>query len=132
MSRVLVDSSIWIDFFGSLSLPDSIIVDELLAHGLVCTTGLIKAEVLPGARTTREFRQLKDFFEALPLVPEGEAFWEDAIRYQYLLKRRGVYRIGIPDLMIATLALRNDKLIYTKDADFPRMAKYLPLQLYNP
>ena len=74
----------------------------------------------------------KDFFEALPFVPGREGFWQDALRYQYLLERRGVYRVGIPDLMITTLALRNDKLIYTRDADFPRMAKYLPLQLYNP
>ena len=119
MSIVLVDTSIWIDFFSSPDLPESIVVDELLADGLVCTTGLIKAEVVPVARTAGEYRQLREFFDALPLVAEGDGFWEDAIRYQYLLKRGGVYKVSIPDLVIATVALRNDKAIYTKDGEGP-------------
>lgn len=132
MSRILVDSSIWIEFFRRPSAPVSLELDRLLAHRLVCTTGVIKAEVVPGARTPKDFRRLKRLFDALPLAPERDGFWTHVTRFQYRLRRNGILDIGIPDLMVATVAIQNRKTVFSADEDFPRMAPFIPLRLLTP
>ncbi|MBI2000740.1 MAG: PIN domain-containing protein [candidate division NC10 bacterium] len=132
MSRILVDSSIWIEFFRRPSAPVSLVLDRLLAHRLVCTTGVIKAEVVPGARTPKDFRRLKRRFDALPLAPERDGFWTHVTRFQYRLRRNGILDIGIPDLMVATVAIQNRKTLFSADEDFPRMAPFIQLRLFTP
>jgi hypothetical protein len=130
MSRILVDSSIWIEFFRRPDSPVSLVLDHLLAHRLVCTTGLIKAEVVPGARSPRDFRRLRSLFDALPLAPERDGFWSHLIRFRRRLQTKGIIGIGIPDLIIATVAIQNRKLVFTSDEDFLRMIPHLPVQLF--
>src|SRR3990172_10027355 len=97
MSRILVDSSIWIEFFRRPDAPVSVVLDQLLAHRLVCTTGLIKAEVVPGAQSPRDFRRLRSLFNALPSAPEREGFWTHLTRFRYRLHVNGVFGISVPD-----------------------------------
>jgi len=132
MSRILVDSSTWIEFFRRPDAPTSVVLDQLLAHRLVCTSGLIKAEVVPGAQSPRDFRRLRSLFDALPLAPEREGFWSHLVRFRYRLHANGVLGIGIPDLIIATVAIQNRKLVYTADDDFPRMIPHIPVHLFIP
>lgn len=132
MSRILVDSSIWIEFFRRPDAPSSLILDRPLAHRLVCTTGLVKAEVLPGTRSPKDFRRLRSLFDALPLAPEHDGFWAHLARFRYRLHAKGVLGIGIPDLIIATVAIQNRKLVFTADEDFPRMVPHVPVQLFVP
>jgi predicted nucleic acid-binding protein len=132
MSRILIDSSIWIEFFRRPESPVSLVLDHLLAHRLVCTTGLIKAEVVPGARSPRDFRRLRSLFDALPLAPERDGFWSHLIRFRRRLQTKGIIGIGIPDLIIATVAIQNRKLVFTADEDFLRMIPHLPVQLFIP
>jgi predicted nucleic acid-binding protein len=132
MSRILVDSSIWIDFFRRPDAATSLVVDRLLAHRVVCTTGLVKAEVVSGAQSPRDFRRLRSLFDALPLAPERDGFWSHLTRFRYRLQVKGIFGISIPDLMIATVAIQNRKLVYTSDTDFVRMAPHVPVRLFIP
>lgn len=132
MSQILVDSSIWIEFFRHPEASVSLELDRLLAHRLVCTTGVVMAEVVPGARTAKDFRRLRRLFDALPLAPEREGFWTHLIRFQYRLRRKGLLDTGIPDLILATVAIQNRKMIFSTDEDFPRMAPHIPLRLFTP
>ncbi len=132
MSRILVDSSIWIEFFRRPDAPVSLVLDRLLALRLVCTTGLVQAEVVPGAQSPRDFRKLQAVFDALPLAPEREGFWAHLIRFRYRLHTKGVFGIGIPDLIIATVSIQNRKLIFTRNEDFPRMIPHVPVRLFTP
>ncbi len=132
MSRVLVDSSIWIDLFRRPDAPVSLVLDHLLSQRLVCTTGLVKAEVVPGARSSRDFRRLRSLFDALPQAPEREGFWAHLVRFRYRLQTKGVLGIGIPDLIVATVAIQNRKLVFTTDEDFVRMTPHIPVRLFVP
>jgi hypothetical protein len=125
----LVDSSVWIDFFNFKDSPYTLVLDELLKEGLVCTTSLIKAEILPGARDKKEFLMLKEYFEALPQIREPESLWEDIINFGFQLNQKGIYGISIPDLIIAIIGLRNERIIFTKDKHFKLIAKELPIEL---
>ncbi len=132
MSRILVDSSIWIEFFRRPDAPASVVLDHLLAHRLVCTTGLVKAKVVPGAQSPRDLRTLRRLFDALPLAPEREGFWTHLIRFRHRLHAKGVLEIGIPDLIVATVAIQNRKLVFTADEDFARMVPHIPVRLFTP
>ncbi len=132
MSQILVDSSIWIEFFRWPDAPVSLVLDQLLANRLVCTTGLVKAKVVPGAQSPRDFRKLRVLFDALPLAPERAGFWAHLIRFRHRLQTKGVTGIGIPDLIVATVAIQNRKLVFTADEDFPRMLPHVPVHLFTP
>ncbi len=131
MSRVLADSSVWIEFFRRPESPASLALDYLLAHRLVCTTGLVKAEVVPGARSAKDFRRLRSLFDALPLACEQDGFWSHVARFRYRLHTNGILGIGIPDLIVATVAIQNRKLVFTLDEDFPRMVPHVPIRLFT-
>ena len=129
MSDVLVDTSVWLDFFRVRDSPYGDALDRLLQEERVCTARLIKAEILPGARTPRHFRELKEYFDAIPLVEDPISLWDDVTDAQFRLKRRGINGMSIPDLIIAVVAMAADKAVMTKDHDFRLMKRVLPIRL---
>ena len=131
MNLVLVDTSAWIDFFQDESSPYGAVVDALLQEDLVCTTGLVRAEIIPGARTKKEFNQLMDYFDALPLLSDPAGMWDEVINAQRKLKSRGVNGVGIPDLIIAVTAMVNDAAVFSKDHHFDLMEKALGLEMFS-
>lgn len=129
MSDILVDTSVWLEFFKVEASPYAQTLDQILEEGRACTTNLIKAEIIPGARTPRQFRELKEYFDALPLATEPASLWEEIMDVQFRLKRKGVNGISIPDLMIAVVANANGKVVFTKDSDFRLIQRGLPIVL---
>jgi predicted nucleic acid-binding protein len=129
VSDVLVDTSVWLEFFRERDSPYGETLDRLLEEERVCTANLIKGEIIPGARTPKQFRELKDYFSALPLANEPASLWEDIIEVQFRLKRRGINGISIPDLIIAIVAEANGKVVFTRDSDFGLIRHVLPLEL---
>ena len=132
MSLVLVDTSAWIDFFRDSSSPYGVVVDALLQEGLVCTTGLVKAEILPGARTKKEFNLLKEYFNALPFLADSVDMWDKVIAGQRKLKQKGINGVGIPDLIVAITAMAHDVEVFSKDHHFDSMNEIIGLKLFEP
>jgi len=118
VSDILVDTSVWLEFFRVKDSPYGETLDRLLEEERVCTTNLIKAEIIPGARTPKQFRELKDYFDALPLAREPASLWEEITEVQFRLNRRGINGISIPDLIIAIVAKANGKVILLRIAIF--------------
>ncbi len=131
MNQILVDTSVWIDFFRDGSSHYGAVVDGLLEQGMVCTTPLIKAEIVPSARNKKEFNNLMDYFGALPLLEELPTLWDDIMHAQLTLKRKGLHCIGIPDLMVAVSAKAHDREIFSRDRHFKLMQKPLGLKLFK-
>lgn len=129
MSDILVDTSVWLEFFRAKDSPCAEALDRLLEDERVCTSDLIKAEIVPGARTPKQFRELKEYFDALPLATEPASLWEEIMEVQFRLKRRGINGISIPDLMIAVVANANGKVVFTKDSDFRLIQRGLSIEL---
>jgi predicted nucleic acid-binding protein len=129
VSDILVDTSVWLEFFRVRESPYAEALDRLLEDERVCTANLIKAEIIPGARTPRQFRELKAYFDILPLAREPASLWEEIIDAQFRLKRAGINGISIPDLIIAVVAKTNEKVIFTKDSDFQRIRRVLSIEL---
>ncbi len=126
MSGVLIDTSVWIELLrrGGGASP----LEGFLRDGLACTNGLIKAEILSGAASDAELRELETGLSALVFLPDPPGMWERIAQARYRLARRG-WQAGIADLIVADSACRHDKALATLDRDFVRIGSVMPLRL---
>ena len=122
MSRVLVDTSVWIGYFrsGEGALYD--LLDEELERGEVVTCGVVLTELLRGVRGKKEERILSEVFQAIPYVEIDRKDWEDAGR---LLAggRIRASRVPSTDGLLAQVCIRHGLRILTLDKHFDLFEK---------
>lgn len=126
---IVVDSSVWIDYFNGVDTRETALLDGILGIEPVMTGDLILAEVLQGFRNGRELRRAGTALDALvfePMVGRGIAL--AGARNYRALRARGVTVRGTIDILIATFCLENGHRLLHADRDFEPMAKYLGLQ----
>ena len=122
---VLVDTSIWIEYFRSGSNSDKL--DFLIDENLIVINDLILAELVPSlkARNQRKIIKLMHNINKLDLSIN----WDQIIEFQLKCLKHGLNGIGIPDLIIAQNAKQNHCEIYSLDRHFRLMKDILRLQL---
>jgi len=81
---VLIDTSVWIDFFSTKSSPhvnqlETLIKDE----DDICICGIVLTEVLQGIKHEKEYHKTKEFFKDLVYLP---------MNYSTYLKSAEIYR----------------------------------------
>ena len=131
MTRVLVDTSAWIDFFRNADSPYGLVVDRLLEEGLVCACNLVIVELVAAARTRKEYDELADFLRALPMLADPPDMWDLVMEAGFTLRRKGVNGVGIPDLIIAAVSRFHKSPVFSKDRHFTAMHGHLGLVLYE-
>ena len=124
---VLVDTSIWIDYFRSGN--DSTQMDFLIDENLLVTNDLILTELIPFLKTRNETKIINLLYN----INRLELFinWNEIIDYQYEGLKNGLNSIGIPDLIIVQNAKQNNCEIYTIDNHFFLMKDVLSVQIYT-
>ena len=123
--QVLVDSSVWIDYFRGGGNSDKL--DFLIDENILVINNLILAELIPFLKIQSQHKliDLLNFVERLDL----NINWEQIINFQHECLRKGINGISIPDLIIAQNALQNHCKIYSLDKHFELMKKPLELAL---
>ena len=121
MARVLVDSSVWIEFFRK-NEPYHGIVSQLMDDGGVICCGVILAELMQGARTDRELAVLEDFLQVFMFIPEPPELWAAAGKLSYKLRRKGI-TVGLSDCFIAVAAASAKAQVATLDSHFDALCK---------
>lgn len=127
---ILVDSSVWIDYFRSADTPQVAMLDSLLGRRPIAIGDLIAAEVLQGVRDEREFRLVEKVFGAFDHVElAGYALSVSAARnYRYLLGKGITVRKTI-DTIIATRCIQDNLSLLHSDADFHPHEQHLGLKV---
>lgn len=125
---VLVDTSVWIEFFDRN--PPSLRGDleTLLRQGEVATAGLVLAELRRGCRSTPQVRMLLQAMEPLIYLEADRDSWLRAGQLAAECSARG-FQVGLADSLLAALAMRESASIFTLDRDFERIPR---LQLFRP
>lgn len=127
MSLMVVDSSVWIDFFRGE--PAAVLrVDPLLADGRAAVLGAVYAEVLSGTRNRGEYARLRELLGGLERVPDLASPWERVAEVRYALVRSGKQAAALDVLIALTVAERGAGLL-TRDGDFERIRAVLPFEL---
>lgn len=131
MSRVLVDSSVWIRMFRTGdAFPEARALGGLLRGGLACTNGLIRAEILSGARSRAQYRRLANLFEAVPNLDDPPDLWDRIASARFKLAREG-FQASIADLVIAVSAGHHRKALFTLDGAFRTIRSAVPFELLD-
>lgn len=120
MSRVVVDTSVWVRFFNAPHSEEKARVDKLLTDNRVVMVGAILSELLQGSRSRKDYNQIKDKMTAFPYVETSKNTWVQIGETSFRLRKQGI-TIPLTDILIATLAKENNCEIYTVDPHFERI-----------
>ncbi|MCX6572463.1 MAG: PIN domain-containing protein [Candidatus Aminicenantes bacterium] len=127
--RVLIDTSVWVDYFRGTTPLVSDKVDALLAGDEIWVPMIVLAELIQGAKSIREVAAIEGFLEAFTIVEPGPDTWLEAARLSRKLKGRG-RTVHLIDCYIAVIAHGSGCALFTLDAHFREIAEVLPLRLF--
>jgi len=127
---LLVDTSVWIDFFAGRDTPQTRFFKDAVREGAdVALIGVILAEILQGIPSDAEFRNLRKAFSSFRMLQpaSGETYVQAAKLYR-AGRKRGVTIRSLVDCLIAAIAMEHGAVILHKDRDYERISEYAPLK----
>lgn len=125
MSGLVVDTSVWIDFFAGRPVPA---LEEGLAQGQVALSPLVVAELVSGARVARDRAAIADLVRDLPLHDTPVDHWLRVGDLRRALAEKGL-AVSTPDAHVAQCAIDRDALLLTRDGVFAKIAKTTALRV---
>ncbi len=128
--KVLVDTSVWIDFFRKRDHTHHDQIASLLRNARAVGTGIVALELLRGAKSDKEMRLVKELFEEMQAVDPTPATYFRAGELGHRLARKGC-AMGTVDLLIAQLAMENDVSLFSLDQHFKTIAEHASLRLFE-
>lgn len=127
---ILVDSSVWIDFFRNQPTAQAEWLDKNLGTEGLLVGDLILAEVLRGFKDDRGFNEARRLLGKLEQVSLcGEVLAVEAAKNFRRLRSKGVTVRGTVDVIIATRCLVDGLRLLHSDRDFDGFAQHLGLQV---
>ena len=131
---LVVDSSVWIDFFNARDSAARHELRRLLDDGgtRLVLPDLVLFEVLRGFREERALRQARLLLQTLHVEPCGgeDLALAAAEHYRHLRARGITVRSGI-DVMVAAFCIENDYLLLHSDRDYDALAAHRGLRVWG-
>lgn len=126
---ILVDSSVWIDFFNGVENAETNKLDETLGLEEVAIGDLILTEVLQGFRNDRDYKVAKDMLTSLTIFDllGTELAIKSANNFRKL-RKKGITIRKTADVMIATYCIENKIPLLFTDKDFQPFVENLRLR----
>jgi predicted nucleic acid-binding protein len=126
---IVVDSSVWIDFFNGASTPEVERLDGLLGVTPLAIGDLILVEVMQGFRSERDVATARQLFRSLALLPMlgGNNAWKAAEHYRQL-RRKGITVRKTIDGIIATACIEANLPLLFSGRDFQPYVEHLGLE----
>jgi hypothetical protein len=125
---ILVDSSVWIDYFRGVRTPQSDRLDTLLGTEPLATGDIVLTEVLQGFSLERDFNNALRLLTSLSIVDiAGHEVAVQAARNFGLLRAQGVTVRKTIDTLIATRCIISDHALLYSDRDFDPFVAHLGL-----
>lgn len=127
---VLIDTSVWIDYFTHRNPSVERSVDHLIADGRIATAGIILAELNQGARTEREMKQIHECLKPVVWIKSDDQHWVEAGELSFELRKVGK-GVNLTDCYIASLARRAKACIFSLDKHFTFIAALKGCSLFE-
>ncbi|MFZ2629927.1 MAG: PIN domain nuclease [Rugosibacter sp.] len=125
---ILVDSSVWIDYFRGDQTPTTGLLDTLLANEPVLIGDLILTEVLQGFDSAHDFNLAKKLLTSLNMVQlGGQEIAIQAAKNYRMLRARGVTVRKTIDTIIATRCIESGFSLLYSNRDFDPFVEHLGL-----
>ena len=125
--QVLVDSSVWIDYFREGKHSDKL--EYFIDENLICINDFILAELVPFLQRIKQ----KKLISLLNLISKLtlNIVWDQIIEFHYKCIKKGINGVGVPDLIIAQNAKQNGCGIYTLDQHFSLVEAILSIEFIH-
>ena len=129
---ILVDSSVWIDYFNGVVCVETDRLDALLGKNAILMGDIILTEVLQGFANEAEFKRAQKLLALLPYrdMLGHEVAMQSTKNYR-ALRKQGVTVRKTVDVMIGTFCILNNIPLLHKDKDFDPMEQRLGLITVN-
>ncbi|MBM3509392.1 MAG: PIN domain nuclease [Alphaproteobacteria bacterium] len=127
---ILVDSSVWIDYFNDAPSREAALLDAWIGQRILLTGDLIYAEVLQGFRSERDFERAKWALDRLDFEPMvGREVAVAAARTYRRLRGRGVTVRKTIDVLIGAFCLLRGHELLHNDRDFAPLVEHCGLRV---
>ena len=118
---VLVDTSVWIDYFRKKEKAYSL-VSILMEEERICVVKLIAAELLQGSKSKYETKIFLNLLNVFSVLEEKKDTWINAGILSSRLRSKG-RNIKLADCYLAQTAMENEVEIFSYDKHFKEMKK---------
>jgi hypothetical protein len=126
--RILVDTSVWIDFLRGTSSRENLLFKECLQRReRIFITGIIAQEVLQGVRDDSQHQSVLDYLLLFPKIEDAFPDYIVAANIYRSLRKRGLTIRSPVDCLIAALAIKHKVALLHKDSDFALISRHFPL-----
>jgi len=127
---ILVDTTVWIDFFQNSDTSQSKMLQHILNAGEdICICGVILTEVMQGIREDNDYAKVSSHFEAFLFLPMHRRTYESAAQLYRTLRRKGITIRNAVDCMIAAVAIEHDIALLHNDRDFVPISEHCGLKI---
>ena len=116
---ILVDTSVWIDYFNGQKNRHTNKLDDLLSSQPVVIGDIILAEILQGFRKDADYHKAKEYFDSLACltISNKNIAIKSAENFRYL-RKRGITIRKTTDMLIGTFCIENNIPLLHNDKDF--------------
>jgi predicted nucleic acid-binding protein len=130
---ILVDSSVWINYFNGKRSRQTDMLDHMLSSVPIIMGDLILTEVLQGFKSDKDYETAKHYLSELPFRQMGgyDVAIQSAQNYRQLRKVGITVRKTI-DIIIATFCIIEGLPLLHDDRDFDPIASHFPLKVFLP
>jgi predicted nucleic acid-binding protein len=126
--RVLVDTSVWIDFFRGTASGKVAKLEELIQEKEdICCCGFILTEVLQGIRDEKVFAATKRLFDGLIYLEDDRSTFELGAGIYRELRRKGATIRSPIDCLIAAIVVQHGVNLLENDRDYHFIDQHYPL-----
>lgn len=123
---ILVDTSVWIDWFKRGTRPATLRLDRLIDEDDIVLAGVVVQELLQGARGAQQLATLRAHFDALPVLLPSKATFADAGALYARCRWAGITPRSPHDCLIAQTAIERGVALLHDDRDFELIAGVEP------
>ncbi|EIJ42046.1 putative nucleic acid-binding protein [Beggiatoa alba B18LD] len=130
---LLIDSSVWIDFFNGKPTTQTLYLRDDAERDQILLGDLILCEVLQGFKNEKDHKAARELllsFAYQNMV--GQQIALQSVDYFRYLRQQGVTVRKTIDVLIATFCIVNEHELLHADRDFDMIEKYLPLKVKHP
>ena len=125
---IIVDSSVWIDYFSGADTPQAERLDSVLGIKPVAIGDLILTEVLQGFRHDKDYKAARKVFEDVTIFEMlGTQMAIKSAENFRALRKKGITVRKTADVIIATFCIEQKLPLLFSDKDFRPFVKHLGL-----
>jgi predicted nucleic acid-binding protein len=127
---IVVDSSVWIDYFNGVDSEASEKLDKLLGVEPLAVGDLILTEVLQGFRSDAHYKTAREVMTSLTVFDMlGQKMAIKSADNYRSLRARGITVRRTVDVIIATYCIEQDLPLLFEDKDFLPFVRNLGLRV---